>query len=96
MRSHTQHIDKDEVVNHMVRLNISFLNPKTKINIDVVVEESTYQAWVPGFGYDASAIAGASVGFGSDVGVAGFKISKIGEKEFMQGFNNVEVVSGLG
>ena len=40
------------------------------------------------------------VGFGSnaraDAGVTGFKISKIGEKEFMQGFNNVEVVPGLG
>ena len=41
MRSHTQHIDKDEVVNPNMRLNIYFLNPKTKINKDGMVEEST-------------------------------------------------------
>ena len=29
-------------------------------------------------------------------GAIGFKFSKIGEKEFMQGFNNVEVVPRLG
>ena len=48
----------------MIRLNICFLNPKTKVNIDGVVEESTYQARVPSTYPDACASAGAS--FGSD------------------------------
>ena len=47
----------------MIRFNICFLNPKTTVNIDGVVEESGYQARIPSTYSDAG--AGAGVSFGS-------------------------------